>query len=190
MGGYPRLVVHRPDIAWLIRHYGLTMLPVESIYLARTYTSPARSADGSAAGSAIIGLLSGQPQSRSLLHRVACDEMWHAYGGDPFRLLLLHPDGSSEDVVMGSDIVAGQRVQLLVPAGTWQAAELVDGGQWALFGCTVAPEFTSAAFEGGHASELVAAYPHRRDDIERLAVPEHLPTELPVAAPPEVPPAP
>ncbi len=41
------------------------------------------------------------PPSRSLFHVLTRDEVWHAYAGDPFRLVLLHPDGASEDVVMG-----------------------------------------------------------------------------------------
>ena len=167
---------------WLVAHFGMELLPVESTYFVRTYTSTARAADGSAAGSAIIGLFAHEPRSRSLFHTVDCDEMWHAYAGDPFRLVLLHPDGTSEVVVMGPDLAAGQRVQHLVPAGVWQAGELVDGGAWALFGCTVTPEFTDAAFRGGHAAELLATHPDRRDDIVRLAVPDHLPGSLPPAA--------
>jgi predicted cupin superfamily sugar epimerase len=175
-------VEQRVDVAWLVSRFGLELLPVESTYFVRTYTSTARTADGSAAGSAIIGLFAREPLSRSLFHTVACDEMWHFYAGDPFRLVLLHPDGSHETVVMGRDLVGGQQVQHLVPAGVWQAAELVEGGDWALFGCTVTPEFTVDAFHGGHADELLATHPGCRDDIARLSVPAGQPRSLPGAA--------
>jgi predicted cupin superfamily sugar epimerase len=175
-------VEQRVDVAWLVDHFGLELLPVESTYFVRTYTSPTRSADGSAAGSAIIGLFAREPRSRSLFHTVSCDEMWHFYAGDPFRLVLLHPDGSHETVVMGPDLAGGQRVQHLVPAGVWQAAELVEGGEWALFGCTGTPEFTSDAFRGGHADELLATHPARHDDIARLSVAQGTPRSLPDAA--------
>ena len=46
------------------------------------------------------------------------DEVWHAYAGDPFRLILLHPGGASEEVIMGRDHGAGQRVQFTIPAGS------------------------------------------------------------------------
>ena len=157
----------------------MDVLPVESTYFVRTYTSATMAADGSAAGSAIIGLFAREPRSRSLFHTVDCDEMWHFYGGDPFRLVLLHPDGTSEAVVLGPDLAAGHRVQHLVPAGVWQAGELLDGGEWALFGCTVTPEFTTDAFRGGHAAELLATHPDRRADIERLCVPADQPRGLP-----------
>jgi predicted cupin superfamily sugar epimerase len=176
-------VEQRVDVAWLVEHFGMEVLPVESTYLVRTYTSRTKAADGSAAGSAIIGLFARDPRSQSLFHAVECDEMWHFYGGDPFRLVLLYPDGTSDAVVLGPDLAAGHRVQHLVPAGVWQAGELVDGGEWALFGCTVTPEFTPDAFRGGHAAELLATHPDRRGDIARLSVPADQPHELPADSP-------
>jgi predicted cupin superfamily sugar epimerase len=108
--------------------------------------------------------------SRSLFHRLAYDEVWHFYAGDPLRLLLLHPDGADEDVVLG-DPLAGHRVQHVVPAGVWQAAEVVPRGSWSLFGCTMAPGFTGGCFEGGLVPELLRTHPQRRQDVERLGVP-------------------
>jgi predicted cupin superfamily sugar epimerase len=149
-------VEHRVDVDWLVDRFGLELLPVESTYFVRTYTSSTRAADGSAAGSAIVGLFAREPRSRSLFHTVSCDEMWHFYAG-------------------------GQQVQHLVPAGVWQAGELVEGGEWALFGCTVTPEFTTDAFRGGHADDLLATHPSCVDDIVRLSVPAGVPLSLPGA---------
>ena len=95
------------------------------------------------------------------------------------RLVLLHADGTSDDVIMGSDLLAGQLVQFVIPAGVWQAGELVDGGRWALFGCTMAPGFTSACFEGGRVSELLVAYPGRAADIRLLGIPDDHDTTMP-----------
>ncbi len=72
---------------------------------------------------------------------------------------------------MAADVLAGERVQYVIPAGVWQAGELVPGGTWGLFGCTMAPGFTSACFEGGRIDVLTAAYPGRAVDIARLGVP-------------------
>jgi len=83
--------------------------------------------------------------------------------------VLLHPNGSDEEVVLGSPD-GRHRVQHLVPAGVWQAGELVAGSSWALFGCTMAPGFTGDCFEGGKVADLLAAYPRRAADIERLGV--------------------
>ncbi|MGZ4761355.1 MAG: cupin domain-containing protein, partial [Ilumatobacteraceae bacterium] len=65
------------------------------------------------------------------------------------------------------------------PAGVWQAGELVDGGRWALFGCTMAPGFTGTCFEGGRISDLLAGYPDRDADIRRLGVPDDHDTTMP-----------
>lgn len=166
------------EAADLIARFGLTVLPVEGTYVARTYTSGASAEDGTAAGSAIVGLFADQPRSRSLFHRVACDEMWHFYAGSPFRLITLMPGGTSDSIVLGPDLGAGHEVQYLVPSGTWQAAELLPGGDWALFGCTVTPEFRPEHFESGYAAELLASWPDRAEDIRRLAVPASDPAGL------------
>jgi predicted cupin superfamily sugar epimerase len=127
----------------------------------------------------MLGLYCDDPPSRSLFHRLEFDEVWHFYGGDPLRLVLLHPDGTSTDVVMGSGVLSGHRVQVVIPAGVWQAGELVDGGRWALFGCTMAPGFTGTCFEGGTIADLLTTHPDRAADIHRLGIPGDHDTRMP-----------
>lgn len=157
----------------------MTPLPVEGTFFVSTYRSPTDTADGGPVGTAMLGLYCADPPSRSLFHRLTYDETWHFYGGDPLRLELLHPDGTSTDVVLGSDVLAGQQVQHVVPAGVWQAGELVEGGSWALFGCTMAPGFTGTCFEGGHICDLLECYPDRAAVIARLGVPDDHDTAMP-----------
>ena len=154
----------------VIEAYGLQLLPVEGTLFVSTYRSPASLPDGSPVGTAMIGMYAHDPLSRSLFHRLPHDEVWHFYGGDPIRLVLLRPDGGVDEVWLGPDVRAGQRVQHVVPAGVWQAGELGPEGTYGLFGCTMAPGFTGAGFEGGRRSELLGSHPSARDDIDRLAV--------------------
>jgi predicted cupin superfamily sugar epimerase len=163
----------------LVEHLGMAQLPVEATYFLSTYRSEANTGTGGPVGTAMIGMYSNDPPSRSLFHRLEFDEVWHFYGGDPMRLVLLHPDGSSSDVIMGSDLLAGHQVQFVIPAGVWQAGELVGGGRWALFGCTMAPGFTGACFEGGRSDDLLATYPDREADIRRLGIPDDHDTSMP-----------
>jgi predicted cupin superfamily sugar epimerase len=158
-----------PDVPALIAHYALAALPSEGTLFVGTYRSAAECADGGPAGTAMIGLYCNELQSHSLFHRLPVDEVWHFYRGDPLRLVLLYPDGTSCDVIMGDDPLNGERVQFVVPAGTWQAGHCVEDGRYSLFGCTVAPGFTGAMFEGGTRDVLLASHPDRRADIERLA---------------------
>lgn len=165
--------------ATLIERFGMERLPVEGTFFASTYRSAAAAPDGGPAGTAIVGLYLDDPPSCSLFHRLAHDEVWHFYAGDPIRLVLLHPDGGSEEVLLGGDVLAGARVQHVIAAGTWQAGELAPGGAWALFGCTMAPGFTGAAFEGGTVGALLARYPERADDVRRLGIADGAGTAMP-----------
>lgn len=82
----------------------------------------------------------------SAWHRVDADEAWHHYAGAPLVLTLSPPDGvGAKSLYLGSDLMAGQRPQAVVPAGWWQAAESL--GAFSLVGCTVAPGFDFAGFE-------------------------------------------
>ena len=157
-----------PDTRAIIKHYQLQRLPVEGTLFTNTYRSVLENEDGSPVCTAMIGLYSDEPQSLSCFHRLTCDEIWHFYSGDPLVLVLLHPDSSSEEIVMGTDFGNGERVQFVIPARVWQAGYLKKGGRYALFGCTCAPGFTSASFEAGRAEELTAQYPDRAADIQRL----------------------
>ena len=156
----------------------MTPLPVEATFFAQTYRSEATAGPGTPAGTAGIGLFCDDPPSRSRFHRLDFDEVWHFYAGDPLRLVLLHPDGSDEEIILGGDPL-GAAVQHVVPAGVWMAAEVVPGGGWSLFGCTMAPGFTPTCFEGGRVGDLLATHPARAADIERLAVPAGRPAAMP-----------
>ena len=39
-------------------------------------------------------------------------------------MLLLYPDGHDEVVRLGTDLAAGERVQMVVPRGVWQGSRL------------------------------------------------------------------
>lgn len=98
---------------------------------------------GRGAGTAIYYLL--QAGERSHWHRVDAAEIWHWYAGAPL-VLSLSPDGiSSESAMLGPDLLAGARPQVLVPDGVWQSA--VSTGAWTLVGCTVSPAFVFEGFE-------------------------------------------
>ena len=72
-------------------------------------------------------------------------EIWHSHAGAALSLTL-SPDG--RDTVgcrLGTDLAAGERPQIVVPAGWWQTADPL--GAWTLVGCTVAPGFMFEQFE-------------------------------------------
>jgi hypothetical protein len=83
-------------------------------------------------------------------------------------MLRLYPDGSGERVVLGQDLAEGQWVQTVVPQGVWQGSRLVEGGRFALLGCTVSPGFDYADYESGKRAELVRGWAEWAEMIRAL----------------------
>lgn len=140
----------------VIRLLDLRPLPDEGGFFRETYRSATRHADRSVS-TAIYYLISAASPSR--WHRIASDELWHHYAGDPAEQVVLLPDGSARRQLLGSDLAVGHRPQSLVPARAWQSTRLVAGGRWALFGATVAPGFEFADYERGEPERLRSAHP-------------------------------
>ena len=99
--------------------------------------------DGRPASTAIYYLL--KAGERSHWHRVDAAEVWHHYAGAPLALSPSERGDTATRHVLGPDPPAGERPQVVVPAGVWQAAESL--GDWTLVGCTVAPGFRFEGFE-------------------------------------------
>lgn len=116
------------------------------------------------AGTCIYYLLT--PGTFSELHRLPGDEIFHFYLGDPVEMLNLHPDGSGRVVRLGPGL-GDMTPQHVVPGGVWQGARLVEGGRWALLGCTMAPGFEYADYASGTA-ELLEGWPEFAGRIREL----------------------
>ena len=157
---------------------GLEPMPREGGYYVETCRSdemlgtevlPARYTGPRRLHTAIYYLLT--PDTFSTMHRVVSDEVFHFYLGDPVEMLHLFPDGSHAVLILGSDMVSGQRPQVLVPSGVWQGCRLIDGGEFALMGTTVAPGFEFADYEQGDPDQLTHQYPKCKPLIAALTSP-------------------
>ncbi|SIQ35456.1 hypothetical protein SAMN05880582_1011577 [Rhizobium sp. RU20A] len=83
---------------------------------------------------------------RSHWHRVRdAAEVWHHYAGATLALSIAPPEEGPVVHRLGMELAAGERPQVIVPAGWWQSA--FSMGAWSLVGCTVAPGFDFSAFE-------------------------------------------
>jgi predicted cupin superfamily sugar epimerase len=72
-------------------------------------------------------------------HRIASDEVWHYYEGDPLELIWLNAARTSaEHRLLGSAETERRPVQV-VPGGCWHAARPL--GEYTLVGCSVSPGF-------------------------------------------------
>jgi len=143
--------------------------PYEGGYFRRTYESGlhVEAPQGKrAVGSAIYYLL--ETGTFSEMHVLDSDELFHFYLGDPVEMLQLWPGGASRVVRLGPDLVAGEQVQVVVPAGVWQGTRLAGDGKVALLGCTVTPGFDFADYRAGAYEELAAKWPEQSERIRGL----------------------
>ena len=155
---------------------GLQPHPREGGWFVRTYEASEKIgaesfADGRYPGSrrtgtAIYYLL--EPNTFSEIHRLRSDEVFHFYAGDAVEMLQLLPGGNGRRIVIGNDLGAGEMPQVLVERGVWQGSRLVQGGRWALLGCTVSPGFEYEDYESGDRSRLVGEWPGYADLIMAL----------------------
>jgi predicted cupin superfamily sugar epimerase/uncharacterized protein (DUF952 family) len=136
-----------PEGGW----YGETWR-TESTYQPDGYPGARSSATG------IYYLL--RPGEFSAWHRVRSDELWLWHFGLPLRLTLGgsgEQPGERQPLVLGGELAAGQRPQLLVPAGHWQTAEPIpqhsadnsaddSADDEVLVSCVVSPGFDFADF--------------------------------------------
>lgn len=99
------------------------------------------------------------------LHRIRSDQMYHHYLGDPLDVLLLYPDGSGEVKVVGADLAAGMRPQLIIPGGTFHVSRVQAGSRYALLETTEWPGVEPPDVELGDPDKLMSVYPVLRDEI-------------------------
>ncbi len=158
------------------RLLGLKPHPVEGGWFIRTYEaaemvaaagfSDGRYAGARWTGTAIYYLL--EPDTFSEIHRLRSDELFHFYMGDAVEMLQLRPDGVGERIVIGTDLAAGERPQVVVSRGVCQGSRLMAGGSWGLLGCSVSPGFEFEDYEEGVRAELIDGWPEWAEIIMGL----------------------
>jgi len=100
------------------------------------------------ASTAILFLL--KSDERSHWHRVDADEIWLWQAGDSLKLQIADTaESQPTSELLGSPDLDGHRLQGIVRAGQWQAAEPQPGGRcgYVLVTCVVAPGFDFSGFE-------------------------------------------
>lgn len=154
----------------LIAQLALAPLPGEGGFFRQTSCS--------ATSSAIYFLLT--TEDFSALHRLAQEEIWHFYAGDPVEHVQLDPhDGSARIVRLGANVLGGDTPQVRVPPRVWQGARLPLADPrgrdhpalahgWSLMGCTVSPPWDERQFELASRAALRAQFPGHAAWIQAL----------------------
>jgi predicted cupin superfamily sugar epimerase len=104
----------------------------------------------------------------SAFHRIASDELWHFYYGDPLLVYEIRHNGDLIEHRLGQNPAKDEYFQTAVKAGSWFASIPAPGSEYALVGCTVAPGFDFEDFELAKRGALSSMYPEHADLIHRL----------------------
>ncbi len=153
----------------------LEPLTIEGGFFKQTYRSnemiakehlPQRYKSYRAFSTAIYYLIT--PESFSSLHQLPTDEIFHFYAGDPVEMLQLFEEGTGKIIKIGNDIENGFFPQIVVPKNTWQGTRLITGGEYALFGTTMAPGFEIEDFVAHDKHALLQRYPQFSEMISNL----------------------
>jgi predicted cupin superfamily sugar epimerase len=128
---------------------------------------PAPFADGRPLGSALYFMVT--PQAPVRLHRIRNDQLYHYYLGDPIEVLLLR--GQGEHFIVGPDLRAGHRVQLLIPGNTFHTARIIGSKRWFLGASTEWPGVIQADVELGKPELLTEEFPNVAADIRNYPQP-------------------
>src|SRR5262245_37619279 len=128
----------------IIQQLGLEPHP-ERGYYRQTYRAPLTVYSNDhgaerAASTAIYFLVSAEAPV-TYLHRLRSDEIFHLYDGGPLEIVRLFADGTWDIARLGMNLSAGERPQVMIPAGTWFGTALDPAASHCLVGCTVAPGF-------------------------------------------------
>jgi predicted cupin superfamily sugar epimerase len=156
----------------IIKVLDLVPLEGEGGYYRETYKSPNRftntalpqgSSGAHSLSTCIYYLIT--PDSFSGMHRLPTDEIWHFYMGDIAEQIQILPNGEIKIITMGTQILAGEVPQLIVPANAWQSTRLAAGGKFALFGTTMSPGFEFSDYRAANKELLIQQYPAHKDLI-------------------------
>lgn len=118
-------------------------------------------------GSALYFMVT--PSAPVKLHRIRNDQLYHYYLGDPLQVLLMRNGG--EHVIVGPDLKAGHRVQLLIPGNTFHTARVIGSKRWFLGASTEWPGVIPADVELGKPDVLTAEFPKVAGDIRSFPEP-------------------
>jgi predicted cupin superfamily sugar epimerase len=146
---------------------------LEGGYFRRTYQAdhrdPLKTSNGPRHLMTSIYYLLDQQSPVGQFHFNRSDILHYFHLGDAIEYSLIHADGSLQTLVMGTDILAGQYLQLHVPGGLWKASRLLDGeNEFGLISEAVSPGFDFADMEMGDRQKLTQQFPQHRTLIEKL----------------------
>lgn len=156
------------DKETLIKALELTEHPFEQGYFRRTYESKLvyeNSGEQRRLLSSIYYLLT-EDSPIGCLHKNRSDIIHYFHLGAPIKYFIISESGELRQEIMGPDILAGHKLQLLVKGGEWKASQLI-GGEYGLISEAVSPGFEYQDNQIATREDF-AIYPHTLPHINHL----------------------
>lgn len=101
-------------------------------------------------------------------HRLKSDELWYYHMGEPVLIHTFNHQGEYKALTLGINLDLHQKPQVLLTAGTYFGAELLEKTSFSLIGCMVTPGFEFADFELITIEKLKKLTSNHSEIIERL----------------------
>jgi predicted cupin superfamily sugar epimerase len=105
----------------------------------------------------------------SVFHRIKSDELWYYHYGSPMLIHSFDLHDNYNQQILGAELKENQSLQILIPAGTIFAAEVLYPEEYSLVGCMVTPGFDFDDFEIIPAERLESRYPEYEEIIQKLS---------------------
>lgn len=152
-----------PRARELIKSLSLEYLPGESGYfglLGRSAQTVVRDGRPLAAQSRIYYLLTAEAPL-NYLHWLDSDDTHVLLEGGPVDYFIFHPDGHVEQVTLGRDAAAGQKLVVAIPGGCAKALRLHAGADFVLLANVLSPEWTPDRVKVGAGADFLRRYTGR-----------------------------
>jgi predicted cupin superfamily sugar epimerase len=105
----------------------------------------------------------------SAWHRLNSDEILNYHMGNSLAVYSITQTGGFRQEILGNPLQdENAKLQVILPAKTWFAAELIEEASYSLLGCTVSPGFEFQDFELANRSDLLSKYPQYSNLITKL----------------------
>lgn len=104
----------------------------------------------------------------SAFHRIASDELWHFYFGDPLIIYEIEQNGNLKEHLLGNNPENNESFQCVIKAGNWFASRPAQGSEYSLAGCTVSPGFDFDDFQLAERKQLSETFPRHAPLIHSL----------------------
>ena len=103
-------------------------------------------------------------------HNNKSDILHYFHLGDPIEYSLILPNGTLQQIVLGTDLINGQQLQFPVMGGTWKTSRLLQGEHgFGLISEAVSPGFDYADMTIADSDTLQASYPQHKELINKFA---------------------